>query len=437
MAIRKRTARDPFLDRESAIKALQDFMDGTRVTRKGMYLLQVINSYVQDGKRIFERIPQEVFSGLPGGSRRNVQAAALCRAQGTADAPQPGELLESGYTREQEVIGLWAERDGCWSDTPEEDQTRKGRLHRAECDGSEARIFYDGGATVHKTIVAVRYNSLERFLDRVAIHNAIFPEATMTIDGFGVRDYSNDHTDFCAIVSQPFIEGTVPTQEQIDESMRERGLREPSYSAGSGFYLYETPSSSVLVTDVHDNNCVLTPKGKVVVFDCEAMVNDVGGFGGKYVIPPLQYDETSVRSIKNKIEMVTPISADKEFVLDSLSPEGRKDLLWKLSSPDVKAVPVPDGELKGHLIQQDPDDPGKYILALSPQVQAYLLAFGPKLDDGLPVTEKECARILEGKPFERAGIHYRYDLDKGRAEQFAPTALRLRKNIKTSQTISL
>lgn len=437
MAVRRHERQDPFLAGESALKALQELMDDTRVTRMGMYLLQIINSYVQDGKRVFERIPQEVFSGLPGGGRRNVQAAALCRAQGAADAPEPGGLLESGYTREQEVIGLWAERDGCWSDTPEADQIRRGRRHRADCDGSEARIFYDGGATVYKTVDFVRYPSAARFLDRVAIHNALFPEAAMTIEGFGVRDYSEDHTGFCAIVSQPFVKGTVPTQDQINDAMRERGLREPAYSAGSGFYFYESPSSSILVTDIHDNNCVLTARGKVVVFDCEAMVNDIAGFGGKFKIPPLRYDDASVRAIKNRIGAVTPLNADKEYVLGTLSPEGRKNLLRELSSPDVKAVPVPDGELKGHLVQQDPRDPEKYIVAPSVQVLDYLRTFLPRLDDGTPVTERECGRILEGKPFERAGTHYRYDLDKGRAEQFTPSALRLRKNIKSSQTITL
>lgn len=417
MAIRKRTARDPFLDRESAIKALQDFMDGTRVTRKGMYLLQVINSYIQDEKRIFERIPQEVFSGLPGGSRRNVQAAALCRAQGTADAPQPGELLESGYTREQEVIGLWAERDGCWSDTPEEDQTRKGRLHRAECDGSEARIFYDGGATVHKTIVAVRYNSLERFLDRVAIHNAIFPEATMTIDGFGVRDYSNDHTDFCAIVSQPFIEGTVPTQEQIDESMRERGLREPSYSAGSGFYLYETPSSSVLVTDVHDNNCVLTPKGKVVVFDCEAMVNDVNGFGGRYTIPPLQYSQDSVDEIKASIRSIMPLSVPgREFLMD-LSPVASHNAVEELASTGYIDGPVREGPYKDCIVQRDPEDRSRLLVQSREKMERFFAVHEPKLDDGSTLTPKEKEAVLQGRPFARQGLGYRFNLDKGRIER--------------------
>lgn len=430
MAVRRHTPADPFLDRESAIKALQEFMEGTKVTRRAMYLLQIINAHIQDGKKIFERIPQEVLGGLPEGGRRNVQAAALCRAQGTADAPQPGELLESGYTREQEVIGLWAERDGCWSDTPEEDQTRKGRLHRAECDGSEARIFYDGGATVHKTIVAVRYNSLERFLDRVAIHNAIFPEAAMTIDGFGVRDYSNDHTDFCAIVSQPFIEGTVPTQEQIDESMRERGLREPSYSAGSGFYLYETPSSSVLITDVHDNNCVLTPKGKVVVFDCEAMVNDVGGFGGKYVIPPLQYSEASVKEIMRKIRMVTPLSVPEDVVAFALPEKDKDDILARLSRKGTTVL-VEEGKLQGHLLQRDPEDKRRVIVSMPGQLEMFFRLHAPKLDDGSSVTEKEKQLLLRGEPFKRCNSLYRFDLDKGRVEEVPTVQLKLRKTVRT------
>ena len=69
------------------------------------------------------------------------------------------------------------------------------------------------------------------------------------------------------------------TQEQIDRSMEERGLVLPG--RGGGLF-YETPSRQVLVTDIDENNCVLTPGGRVVAFDCEAMVNDIEGFGGRF-----------------------------------------------------------------------------------------------------------------------------------------------------------
>ena len=417
MAIRKRTARDPFLDRESAIKALEGFIDGTRTTREGMYLLQVINTHIQNGERIFERTPQSVFCGLPGGGRANVQAAALCRAEEAANAAEQGSLLESGYTREQEIIGHWAERDGCWSDTPEADLLRNGHEHRSEYDGSEARIFYNSGAHVYKTIDFVRYESMSRFLDRVTIHNAVFPEAMMTIYGFGVRDYSEDSTGFCALVSQPFIEGTTPTEAQIHASMLERGLHEPAYSAGSGFYFYETPDHDVLITDVHDNNCVVTPQGKVVVFDCEAMVNDINGFGGRYTIPPLQYSQESVDEIKASIRSVMPLSVPgREFLMD-LSPVASHNAVEELASAGYIDGPVKEGPYKDCIVQRDPEDRSRLLVQSREKMERFFAVHEPKLDDGSTLTPKEKEAVLQGRPFARQGLGYRFNLDKGRIER--------------------
>ena len=362
MAIRKTAQANPFLDGESAIAALGTYIDGTTTSRGGMYLLNVINSYIHEGERIFERIPQEVFGGLPGGGRRNVQASALIRAKRATDGPLHEDLLESGYTAEQELIGNWAERDGSWHDTPEADLISKGHRHRSRYDGSEARIFYNDKSHIYKTLDFSHYESIERGLDRIAIHNALFPEAQMFVAGFGIRDYAEDNDGFCVIIKQPFIKGKVPNKTQIQRSMKERGLKQCSFGAG---LFYETPSSETLVTDIHPGNSALTDEGHIVVFDCEAMVNDIPGFGGKYKIPELKSNPVSVNKIIDSINAVLPESIPLQNLLSTIPKEFASMVTNELETYGHLNGPLPFGNYNGYIIQKDPEK-GGFVLAMSP-----------------------------------------------------------------------
>ena len=63
-------------------------------------------------EKVFQRIPSEVFRGLPEGGRRNVQASLIARTIQGSDKKESRRIHPSGYTRIQELIGQWAERDG-------------------------------------------------------------------------------------------------------------------------------------------------------------------------------------------------------------------------------------------------------------------------------------------------------------------------------------
>lgn len=418
MAIRKTTQANPFLDGESAIAALGTYIDGTATNRGGMYLLNIINSYIQDGERIFERIPQEVFGGLPGGGRRNVQASALIRAKRAADGPLHRSVLESGYTPEQELIGFWAERDGSWHDTPEADLISKGHRHRSYYDGSEARIFYNDKSHIYKTLDFSHYESIERGLDRIAIHNALFPEAQMFVAGFGIRDYAEDNDGFCIIIKQPFIKGKVPTKAQIQRSMIDRGLRLCSFGAG---LFYETPSSETLVTDIHPGNSAYTGNGNVVVFDCEAMVNDIPGFGGKYKIPELKSNPESVALIKKCIEAVLPQSVTLQDFLESIPEKYASKIRTELLSQGHLNEPVQDGQYYGHLVQMDPEKEGNVIVMSPDAINLFFRMHHPVQENGQPVDKAILEKLKQGLTAEKNGVSFRFDIDKGRIiETLAP-----------------
>ena len=406
----------PFMQKENAIAALRDMVDhGNTVTRGGMYCLEIINQLIQNGAQIFERIPQEVFSGLPKGGRRNVQAAALLRANDGAVPAQQGEILESGYTREQEIIGSWAEKDGCWTDAPDADLTAKGYTHNPSIDGSEAQVYFDARHQwVHKTIDHIRYRDLSRFIDRINIHNAVFPETPMAIVGWGVRDYADDNTGFCAIVRQPFVKGTAPTEEQIAQSMQERGLSVPA--AGAGFF-FASESNDILVTDVHDNNAVLDKDGHVIVFDCEAMVNEIKGFGGTYNIPELDYDPEAVLAIKGTIRSLEPGRMaiedinwenfeDPERVRNELLCFGRT---LRAEKRDTWFDMV---------YQLDPENKDMVLVSNTEQLSMMLRMHDGRTDEGDILDRRQLEELAQGKTVRKGKRIYYFNLDKGRIDSF-------------------
>ena len=284
MAIRKTTNEPPTTEREyrdmlhtftqdeSGVKALQSMFDGSnKIQREGMYLLEILNNVISNTngtEKVFQRIPQEVFGGLSEGGRRNVQASLIARSLQGTDKAQQGRIDQTGYTRIQQMIGHWAERDGSWSDTPEADLINKGYYHNPSDDGSEARIFdpEDGGSLI-KTIDFSHYSDFELMLDRIAIHNATFPEMAMTVRGFGMREDAEDNSGFVVIVSQPKAEGTVPTIDQIKDGMKQRFFNRSE----NGFF-WINGLDNIVVADIHDMNCVLSPEGRLLVFDCEAFL---------------------------------------------------------------------------------------------------------------------------------------------------------------------
>lgn len=259
----------PFIKDESGIKALKSYIrDDNQISRGGMYLLNILTNLIKhNGTNIYQRTPPEVFGGLSENNRRNIQATLLCRA---SNGEMPQELRDiqlSGYTKEQEIIGKWAERDGCWSDTPESDHKAVKRIHDSAVDGSEAMVFYDADeGKFYKNIIAERYEDLFTFIDRINIHNATFPEAALTVEGFGQRETDDTNMGFEVIVSQRDCEGIRPTWDQIVKGMEERG-----YELATDGKHFVSIYDDIAITDVNEKNAVWSEKGKrLLVFDCEA-----------------------------------------------------------------------------------------------------------------------------------------------------------------------
>lgn len=395
--------KEAFLDGESAIAALSNHLDGSELDVKGMYILQLINYFIQNGSRIYQRCPQGSFRGLPKGGRRNVQASALCRAKGTADDRAHEASLPSSYSPEQEIIARWAIRDGCWSDYPETDLVSSGKKHKDFLDGSESRIFYDGSDKVFKTIDHVRYGSLQCLLDRITIHNHLFPETAMHVEGFGVRDYAEDNSGFCVVISQPFIQGQAPSFEEIEKSLLSRGVVKKDNTG-----IFFSPEHDYLIADVRPNNALKTSEGNIFIFDCEAWIN-----AKIHVIPPLSFSDISLTTIEDFISSVVPV----EITVENLS--GFVDLktLQQISRDiETSGQSIFSYEGRKCVIQPDPGKEGALLLSTANRISRFLqLGFSLDTDDSVVLSDDDISRIRTGDTVVKQDeVAYGFDLNKGR-----------------------
>ena len=160
---------------------------------------------IKNGAAVFERIPQAQQSGLSKGSEILCAAAIICRGcPRTESETRPifdtDDLI--GEASVQEVlVETWARLSGVWFDEPED---YLDNLCSLQDHGTESVIYFDiDQRTVYKLISLKHYNVLRLALDRIIIHNALFPETCLTVKGFA-RDKNGL---FVVVVQQPYVEG--------------------------------------------------------------------------------------------------------------------------------------------------------------------------------------------------------------------------------------
>ena len=81
--------------------------------------------------------------------------------------------------------------------------------------------MYDNGNTIIKRIGLDYYVLPMLALDRITLHNALFPETRLNVLGFG----RTIEGDFQIIVQQPFIHGTSLTDDEIRDYVESLGFK--------------------------------------------------------------------------------------------------------------------------------------------------------------------------------------------------------------------
>lgn len=153
--------------------------------------LDIIAEDIRNGRAVFERIPQAQQSGLSKGSKILCAASVICRGcprteSETREIYDTEDLQGEGLIQEI-LVEQWARRTGCWFEQPEDFLMN---ICQLQDNGTESAVFFDAyNCAVYKLISLKHYNVLRLALDRVAIHNGLFPETAMKVLGFA-RDKS-------------------------------------------------------------------------------------------------------------------------------------------------------------------------------------------------------------------------------------------------------
>lgn len=210
-----------------------------------------------------QRLSEEEERGRDRAGEINAESAILTERVHSAVAQKlginPSDLSKGQIVKEEEsYLEEYAKEKGVWvenlnekyGDTPDD-------------AGQENEVFYsEDGKTVTKLNSGVMNDNWLDFTDRIALHNHLFPEAPYTIVGYGKDSNGN----FKAILEQPFIHGTDPTDTEIETFMSENGF-ERITEDGDKSNDYINKTEGLIVEDLHRGNIVKTDSGKLIVID--------------------------------------------------------------------------------------------------------------------------------------------------------------------------
>lgn len=222
---------------------------------------------ISNGRLLFERFSPQEQRGFRQGGRKNVIASLLA---GRSNSASPAYQERDDFKRERQLgaaqekrIEEWSKQDGCWYDNA--DRQLQEQYGKPIAEGGEAVVYFD--PSTGKAVKSIRldyYVSPQLALDRITLHNTLFPNTALDVLGFG-RDSDGN---FCIIAEQPFVKGERMTEKEIQEYVEKLGFRltEPrswTYSNGD-----------IYLSDLHDENVIRTPEGNIAVIDADIRLND-------------------------------------------------------------------------------------------------------------------------------------------------------------------
>lgn len=208
-------------------------------TTNALNELNLTIKYVEQGLAILKRYSPEEQRGLLAGGRLLVAAAIISRG-GNESIHAPGRRAESLEERAKTIIPSlteWAKTIGVWKEYSQENNLY------LTC-GGEAEVYDAGNGVVEKIIGLDYFIDPQLALDRIVIHNYLFPETNLHVIGFG----TNSHGEFGIIVHQNIIRGSFTPQEEIDEFIDKLGL----YKCSEGAHTFA--NNNLYLSDLHEEN---------------------------------------------------------------------------------------------------------------------------------------------------------------------------------------
>ena len=261
--VRNKARRDP----KEVRKELDEKLASGEVDDVTLSLLEEYAEQIENGTAVFERFSSSEQRGIADGSRTLVEAVLLLGRNVEADETQD----ERNERQEQEIEDYARER-GIWVDNTL--KTFNGLYGERLGSGQEAIVWRKDGNTVIKSSNTLQYEDLQLFLDRLVLHNTLFPASAQKLVGFG----TDKNGDFEVIIEQPYIpEAEEATPQEIKEYLQNLGFEQ--YQGFGGGERYKT--GEVLLNDAAPRNFVKTENGNIIPIDLILKRNlPEYGFGG-------------------------------------------------------------------------------------------------------------------------------------------------------------
>jgi hypothetical protein len=306
---------------DKSLDTIRSVIESGKWTSESLTVLDNLIKDIENGKVTYKRFPQEASGGMYKGGTTNATASILLSSNESSSRNAPLSVSER-YERDkrqqpiqERIVESWAKAKGIWHDNLD---TIEGKELFAE--GGEAKVFANDGDTNVIKILSTEYFITPQFaLDRITLHNTLFPEATLKITGFG----RNSKGEFQFLVEQPFIQGTYATQAEIDKFITKAGFTKSTKDKGNTFI-----TDDLYVSDLHDENVIKTPNGNLIIIDADIRLNTPElNRNGKYVI---NNDITSMQEsnakdfiyslskeqLDNEISLIKQESADYDLIND-------------------------------------------------------------------------------------------------------------------------
>ena len=251
-------------NQNDTLKALDEAIKTGNWTDEALDKLE--NLTLEDYDKILKRFSQEE---LRAGNGILTQAASiLTRGDGRTDQKNTSADSPGRAKQQEQQIESWAKEAGLWySDYQEsKDGSLEGVIEAdggklSDESGSEAMVFFTENSDkdgVIKAIDASHYtDSLQSLLDKIILHNSLFPETSYEVTGFG-RDRGGT---FRVIAKQKFIGGKKASVEDINKLIKQLNLEKK----GGWYYTKDGKR----ISDLSPKNVLKTTNGGIAVIDCD------------------------------------------------------------------------------------------------------------------------------------------------------------------------
>lgn len=251
--------------------------------------LQHLNQAINDENFTLNRLGpnREALRKSQNGSRLHVAASIIAQRGGctSSETTLSSDCLGFQALVQELLIESWARHNNCWENSI--DLFLKNKYGEKIGSGSESVVYKDGKDVI-KEWKPYKYESLQLALDRITIHNAVFPETFLNVEGFG----RTVNGDLAILLRQPFIliEGEPLSDDEVIEYMQSIGFEETQGYGGFNAAVHsEFINKDFYIADLHKENIVrfVDTLGKQYFFviDCMAYYNTPGlGLGGSFII---------------------------------------------------------------------------------------------------------------------------------------------------------